>query len=140
MGDNKSEILGIPKCIPYDKNDKGVVQTLQLGDTFQIKLLRVTSDTQIVQWDDIGMFDLHEERRTGQFSTMIPGNLINEYDMIGLFQDKNENPFYHMKEAKREGLRKEHLPLFYCWLDEKPPMPSSENATAVDQATKTDGQ
>lgn len=137
-GDNDSEIMGIPKCIPYDKNDKGVVKTLQLGDTFKIKLLKVTSNTQDVNWEDVDSFDLHKERRTGQFSKMMPGNLINQYDMIGLFQEDNVSPFYHMKEAEREGLRKEHLPLFYCWLDEKPPMPSLEKEPEINQTTTND--
>jgi hypothetical protein len=122
-GEKDSEVRGVPRCIPFAKKEKGIIQTLQIENKFSVRLLKVTSDTTAVDWNEIGLLELNDDRRTGKFSNMINGNLINENDMLGLFQKDNESPFLHMELAEREGLRNTPLPLFYCWLDDKPPMP-----------------
>jgi hypothetical protein len=132
-GEKEAQIRGVPTCIPYAKEKGGVIKTLDLGRSFSVRLLRVTSDASKVEWValdkqwGLGFLDLNDLRRSGRFSAEVPGNLINEYEMIGLFDDNNPSPFPHAVFAEREALKKEPLPLFYRWIkeEEKPAVPPS---------------
>jgi hypothetical protein len=132
LGERGAQIRGIPTCIPYAKEKGGIIKTLNLGSSFSVRLLRVTSDPSRVEWValdkqwKLGFLQLDDLRRSGKFSGEVPGNLINEYEMIGLFEDGNPSPFYHALFAERDALKKEPLPLFYKWLEEKPEMPPSQ--------------
>ena len=132
LGEKDAQIRGVPTCIPYAKEKGGIIRTLDLGSRFSARLLRVTSDPSEVEWIALdekwsrGFLQLDDLRRSGKFSAEVPGNLINEYEMIGLFEQKNPSPFLHALFAERDALREEPLPLFYYWLEEKPEMPPSQ--------------
>jgi hypothetical protein len=132
LGEKDAQIRGVPTCIPYAKEKGGIIRTLDLGNKFSVRLLEVTSDPSKVEWVSLdqkwsrGFLELDDLRRSGKFSAEVPGNLINEYEMIGLFEEENPSPFFHALFAERDALREEPLPLFYYWLEEKPEMPPSQ--------------
>lgn len=131
-GEKNAEVRGIPPSVPYEKGEGDTIKTLQLGDEFSVRLLPVTSDVSSTddKWICLdsekfkrGRLKLDRDRRSGKFSCEIEGSLVNEYQMIGLFDPAHPSPFTHAMFAKRKDLQDKPLPLFWYWIKEKPEMP-----------------
>lgn len=120
---------GIPTCIPYRELDEGIIKSIKLGNEFSLRLLKITDLPEHYEWiklDDMGTLKLDNDRRTGKFSGTMKGNFLNEYQMIGLFQESFDSPFKHADFAKSEVLKKQSLPLFWYWFEDRPKIHTSE--------------
>lgn len=131
-GARTTEHKGIPTCVRYSRGRGATYQNvIALEETFAVRLLRVSADENVAEWDDLHeksfafpKLRLNPERRTGKLSGTVPGNFFNQYQMVGLYQS-TDNPFRH-GPAARPALRDKPLPMFYYWIegaDETPEFP-----------------
>jgi len=127
LGQQKAKVRGMPTSIPFSGTPQAPI-CLDLPKTFSVKVFSAQSNEWRSLDKEIGLLNLHEERRRGKASGEVEGNLLNDYIMLGLFDPNNEderveNPNID-KISTIEGLKGKPLPLFFVWLRGKP---SQEN-------------
>jgi hypothetical protein len=117
LGQRKAKVRGMPTSIQSLDTTQDE-SCLFLPNKFIVKLLNANSKT----WCpiDIGLLELHADRRRGKTSGEVNGNLLNDNLMLGLFdaEDKVSNPNKD-EESTIECLKGNPLPLFYIWLQKK---------------------
>ena len=119
IGQRKAKVRGMPTSIPFSETNMNS-DYLILPDSFSVRLFNIHTKTWHSLDKQIGRLDLHPERRRGKASGAVDGNLLNDYQMLGLFdpEGKITNPNIDSKSSI-EGLKGEPLPLFFVWLGEK---------------------
>lgn len=116
LGQRKADVRGMPTSIACGHVDDKE-HYLVLPEKFSVRLFHAQTCAWYPLDHEIGLLELHRERRRGKASKQVEGNLINDYLMLGLFDpdERVVNPHRHVDTAA-EGLRGQPLPLFYVWL------------------------
>jgi hypothetical protein len=120
---------GLPTVVEREENGDGASKPslvkeaarefVPLGDSFVVRLLRVTEDGQKCEWEDFkGTSFFNIERRRGKVIGIHPGDFA-EYAMVGVFsqqEGKYSNPYKHKSEWAPPCLQGIPLPLFWKWV------------------------
>jgi len=118
-GQRKAEVRGIPTSIPC-ANQNEESGFLVLPTSFSIGLFDTRSNAWRYLNQEIGLLNLHHERRRGKASGKVNGNLLNDYLWLGLFDPEekvvNPNP---LEDSPIEALNGQPRPLFYVELADK---------------------
>jgi hypothetical protein len=92
---------------------------IPLGDSFAVKLLRVSENGQKCEWELFnGKSFFNAERRRGKVIGTHLGDFA-EYAMVGVFSHDEEhyrNPHLHKADWAPPGLQGASLPLFWRWV------------------------